>query len=132
MFKQVLNCSVLESSLVLSLPKLQHLLSRVSIESVLLVVLFFYCLNAVLLASVFLQDDLCLVHIINAKIASLTDGFFFSFVCFTLRGVRERYSFTWKDAVLLLLPVLSDLSLSSPRIKGKLKVLVICVQQLHL
>lgn len=57
---------------------------------------------------------------------------FFSFVCFTFRGVRERYSFTWKDAVLLLLPVLSDLSLSSPRIKEKLKVLVICVQQLHL
>lgn len=91
-FKKVLICSIPESLLVLSLPKLQHLLSE--FKSVLLILLFFYCLNAVFLGSVFLQDDCCLVHVINAKLTSPTDAFLF--VCFTFRGVQERCSFTWK------------------------------------
>lgn len=68
---------------------------------------FFYRLNAVLLGSVFLQEDLGLVQIRNAKMTSF-------YTCFCLFDFLEECG---KNLFLLLLviPVVGDVSICSPK-----------------
>lgn len=91
--------------------------------------LFFYCLNAVLLGSVFLQEDLGLGQIRNAKMTS----FYKSFCLFEFE-LKERQLLQSPGKILFLLllviPVVGDVSICS--LKKKKITLVICVPQIHL